>query len=256
MKKNSLHYRCIQDAAELLDGQRLRYIDNGSNVLAVAHTDFVLGRGDVLRYRRKGDRVRCISLDDRLGVHIILDVLPKLGIKPDVLLTTDEEIGASTAGLFDPPKEYNWIFSFDRRGAGAVTYDYGCMDSIAKYYFRRLYYGAFSDISSLEHLQCGGINIGTGYYDEHSMRCNADLAVMRRQVKRFAEMFEALKDTWIEHWTDAADLEMDDLGADDMPAGATSPDDEYLRDDFTDLYNEDPAAMRWVLENLRETAHS
>ena len=42
------------------------------------------------------------ALDDRLGAYIILDLLPKLGINVDVLLTVGEEQGRSTANFFAP----------------------------------------------------------------------------------------------------------------------------------------------------------
>jgi len=218
----------MQHGPDLLRGQPYRWIDRGSDVLAVAHTDFVFGQGYRLKYQRRGQRVQCISLDDRLGVHVILDVLPQFGVLPDVLLTDDEEIGRSTAATFDPPKDYNWVFSFDRRGLGAVVYDYKEMIGIARHYFGKVHDGLFSDISFLEHLQCGGLNIGTGYYNEHSMRCHADLRQTMAQVKRFVTMYQDLKDTWIPHLC-AAEAEPVQEDSD-----APDPDDVF--------------SLRWILE--------
>ncbi len=49
-----------------------------------------------------------------------------MGINVDVLLTTGEEMGQSSAAYFDPgEKKYNWMFQFDRGGTDVVTYDYG-----------------------------------------------------------------------------------------------------------------------------------
>jgi acetylornithine deacetylase/succinyl-diaminopimelate desuccinylase-like protein len=75
--------------------------DNGASVLAVAHLD------TVVRHQQRlcnfvetagGEIVYSGALDDRLGAYVILDMLPKLGINVDVLLTVGEESGQSTTG--------------------------------------------------------------------------------------------------------------------------------------------------------------
>src|SRR5687767_14937641 len=95
----------------------LTYIDRGGSVLAVAHLDWVMRRKPMLS---KQGIIQCPQLDDRLGVWVILDVLPAIGVQVDVLLTDSEEVGASTAGYFIPKKDYNWVFSFDRAGMDVV----------------------------------------------------------------------------------------------------------------------------------------
>ncbi|MCP6726064.1 hypothetical protein NL526_28810, partial [Klebsiella pneumoniae] len=68
-----------------------------------------------------------IAHDDRLGLYYIMEILPSLGINVDVLLTTDEEIGQSSASEFKKAegKQYNWMFMFDRHGYGnVVMYQY------------------------------------------------------------------------------------------------------------------------------------
>jgi hypothetical protein len=191
---HSLQHRCQQPTAELLLGGRFRYIDNGSNVLAVAHCDSV--DCGLTRYKQRGTIAYSTSLDDRLGVHVILDVLPTLGILPDVLLTDDEEIGRSTAQEFIPHKQYNWMFQFDRRGQDAVHYEYNAMAPHIRSHFT-LGQGSFSDICWLEHLGCGGLNIGTGYYNEHTRNSYANLEHTAAQVMRFQNFWNALHDTHV-----------------------------------------------------------
>jgi hypothetical protein len=156
------------------------------------------------------------SLDDRLGVHVILDVLPLLGIRPDILLTDDEEIGCSTAQEFFTDKQYNWMFQFDRRGTDAVCYEFYNMEPYVEECFK-LGFGSFSDICWLEHLGCGGVNVGTGYYNEHTKNSYANLKHCSAQVERFATFWYAFKDEHIPHepmpkWTYKADLTKADLG--------------------------------------------
>jgi hypothetical protein len=101
------------------------YKDNGSNTLAVAHLDTVQKRGWCELTQLSHDTlVFSPKLDDRLGAYVILELLPKLGINVDVLLTTDEESSNSTAMEFKTQKQYNWMVEFDRAGRDAVLYQY------------------------------------------------------------------------------------------------------------------------------------
>jgi hypothetical protein len=95
--------------------------DRGERVLGVAHLDTVLPG---TQFAHDGDRVFCPSLDDRLGVYMLSELLPLLGVKFDLLLTDGEERGCSTARWFVPPRRYNWMFSFDRAGTDVVLYQY------------------------------------------------------------------------------------------------------------------------------------
>lgn len=156
------------------------YRDNGSNVLAVAHLDTVVERE--LRQcnflnTAAGPVVYSPALDDRLGAYIILDLLPKLGITYDILLTVGEESGESTAAFFDPPKQYDWIIEFDRGGSDVVMYQYDDEDTrdLVKDSGARVGEGSFSDIAYLEHLGVKAFNWGTGYQDYHSVRSHAYL---------------------------------------------------------------------------------
>jgi hypothetical protein len=70
-----------------------------------------------------GHRVFNVKLDDRLGVYTCLIICGR-GLKFDVLLTEDEEIGQSTASFSETNKDYNWMFQFDRQGVQTVMYQY------------------------------------------------------------------------------------------------------------------------------------
>ena len=104
------------------DGRKFFFMDNHAPVLAVAHLDTVIN--DIsFSVNKKRKRMYSPMFDDRLGAYIILEHLLR-ELNYDVLLTVDEEIGKSTANSFNIGKEYNWIFSFDRKGSDVVMYQY------------------------------------------------------------------------------------------------------------------------------------
>jgi hypothetical protein len=170
--------------------------DRGERVLAVAHLDTVL---PCTQFVRDGDRVYCPALDDRLGVYLLSDLLPLLGVKFDLLLTDGEERGCSTARWFVPPRRYNWMFSFDRAGTDVVMYQYDTPMS------RRLLHragfrvgvGSYSDIADLDFLNCSGFNFGCGYHRQHKPDCFADLSETRGMVEQFVRLWGRLHRTFL-----------------------------------------------------------
>jgi hypothetical protein len=199
-----LEIRCRQSVDDLMKlgvsqskKRRLSLLDRGSSVLAVAHCDWVSHlpvHFSSVRIPRE-TLVFSPQLDDRLGVYTALDFLPSIGINTDVLLTDEEEIGRSTAALFDTDKQYNWIVEFDRRGTGAVMYQY---DFPCKEYFR-VDQGSFSDICELAHLGVQGLNVGVAYEAEHTTRCHMVVEDYAEQMIRFQAMYKELKNKRLEH---------------------------------------------------------
>lgn len=177
----------------------------GATVLAVAHLDTVQDdRTCQITDTASGLLATSGALDDRLGAYIILDLLPSLGIVCDVLLTTDEESGQSTASDYDPPKDYNWVIQFDRGGTDVVAYQYETDDLTTRVRASgaRMGQGSYSDICELEHLGVVGLNWGTGYQDYHSPRSHAWLDDTFRCVSKFARFYRANQGTPIPHFLD------------------------------------------------------
>jgi hypothetical protein len=169
--------------------------DNGSKVLAVAHLDNVVDPELIqcnFLNTAGGPVVYSPALDDRLGAYIILDLLPKLGITYDVLLTTGEEWGQSTAAFFEPPKEYDWIIEFDRGGMDVVMYQYDDDETrdLVRDAGARVGEGSFSDIAYLEHLGVKAFNWGVGYQDYHSVRSHAYLDDTFTMVEHYLSFHE------------------------------------------------------------------
>jgi hypothetical protein len=169
------------------------YQDNGSDILAVAHLDTVQDdRTCQVIDTAAGLLAVSGGLDDRLGVYVILDLLPKLGLTFDILLTTDEERGMTTATEFnedfrDGGKQYNHIIEFDRGGTDVVMYDYETPEyaAMVEDAGAQVGIGIYSDICELEDLGCAAFNWGVGYEEYHSPKSHAWLNDTFRMVGRY-----------------------------------------------------------------------
>lgn len=197
----SFEQLAMTHGAEVLDSApctRHIYIDRGSNVLGVAHIDSVQKYCGTTITR---DRINASTVDDRIGVYMLLHGLPNLGVNCDVLLTDHEEIGMSTAQHFTPRKEYNWMFSFDRTGADVVCYQYetpklrGGLEECGF----KVGDGIWSDISYMEYMQVCGFNVGCGMHDYHSMTAYVDineLLIQAASFRYFWTFYEGTRFDW------------------------------------------------------------
>lgn len=183
--------------------------DNGSKILAVGHLDTVMPedrRAATFAQTEAGPVIHSGALDDRLGVYVITQLLPMLGIETDILLTVGEESGCSTAQHFNPPpdKEYNWMIEFDRGGTDVVMYQYH--DSETARLVRNagavVGNGIFSDIAYLEHLGIKGFNWGVGYQDYHGPRSHAYLHDTFMMVAQFLRFYLINEDNYLYHEQD------------------------------------------------------
>lgn len=208
------------------------YRDNGARVLAVAHLDAVQDdHGCQVTDTAAGPLATCGALDDRLGVYVILDLLPRLGVTCDWLLTTDEEMGRSTARDFAedfidadgaPGKVYDWIIQFDRGGDDVVMYQYET-DQYARMVEQagaQVGIGSYSDIADLDELGCAAFNWGVGYQDYHSARSHAWLADTFKSVARFLQFYDAWNGTHLPHEPARANQWPDELWGCDDPVEA------------------------------------
>lgn len=217
--------------------------DNGASILAVAHLDTVADHKDrrcSFLNTSGGPVVYSRALDDRLGAYVILDLLPKLGIVTDVLLTVGEESGSSTAYYFEPElgKEYNWIIEFDRGGTDVVLYQYEDPDTVemVESIGARVGQGSFSDISFLDHVGVKAFNWGVGYRDYHGPRSHAYLDDTISMVEKFV----AFHDTY-------GDLHLPHVNA---PASTSDPDEWDWDDEHRAYFDaEDRELREWLVNN-------
>ena len=174
------------------------YIDNGCDILGVAHMDSV----QPFHFYKVGkDYIQCATVDDRIGVYMMLYGLPAIGIKCDVLLTDHEEIGQSTAQFFNSPKDYNWMFQFDRGYDDVVMYQYEdpvLEDELSAAGFL-VGDGIFSDISYMDHMGCRGFNMGCGMRKYHNKDAYVHINVLLYQAACFRYFWAANRDRRFEY---------------------------------------------------------
>lgn len=181
--------------------QTYTYIDRGAKVLAVAHLDTVCQEDHFHRMKIAGEElVYCARLDNRLGAYIILDLLPTLGVKCDVLLTEDEELSLSSARWFTTNKKYNWAFSFDRAGSDVVLYHYDDSKTAARVRSTgaRIGIGSYSDICDLT-LGVKAVNWGNGIVAGHSARAYVEVKDTLAMVQRFVTFYDRHKKIRMPH---------------------------------------------------------
>lgn len=114
--------------------------------------------------------------DDRAGVFMIMQIIQN-GLRPNVIFTTDEEIGCNGASILtgykNPFKDLKYIIQLDRRGVDDCVFYYGDNKDFIKYVesfgFREAK-GSFTDIVVLcPEWEVCGVNLSVGYRNEHSV---------------------------------------------------------------------------------------
>lgn len=195
----------VVDVSKPNDKDDLFYLhfDNGADILGVAHLDSVseFNHFGYVRFGEGYRRVFSPHLDDRLGAYVLLDLLPRYGVKFDILFTVGEESGQSTAGSFKTEKQYNWIFEFDRTGHDVALYEY--MDKpttdLIEAYGWETTRGSVTDICRLYDLGCKAFNFGVGYHDYHGRYAYAQLPETAASVAKFLHFYREMGDTHLPH---------------------------------------------------------
>ena len=117
-----------------------------------------------------------LGADDRAGIFAIIQII-RTGLRPHIILTTDEEKGAlgAIAVACDrcPFKDLRYIVQLDRRGADDCVF-YDCDNKEFTKYIENFGFneaiGSFSDISVIcPEWKVAGVNLSIGYRDEHSV---------------------------------------------------------------------------------------
>jgi hypothetical protein len=179
----------------------------GSKILGVAHLDIVATvkpefAFEEMQGKKDGKKYYWTPCaDDRAGVYALLYHLAKMGMRYDILLTTGEEVGQSSAKAFKTSAKYNWIFELDRRETDVVMYSYersklgkdDFFDKLLNLFSLKLGMGSFSDIEGLQALGVIGFNFGIGYHNEHTQDCYIDPEEFLSQVAKFGKFYDAFK---------------------------------------------------------------
>lgn len=139
-----------------------------------------------------------LGADDRAGVFTIIQII-KRGLRPHIILTTDEEIGAQGASALSsincPFQDLRYLIQLDRRGSNDCVF-YDCdnqsfVDYVEQFGFVEAI-GSFSDISLIcPAWKIAGVNLSIGYRDEHStseiLFVNYMLDTMEKVIKMLQE---------------------------------------------------------------------
>lgn len=139
-----------------------------------------------------------LGADDRAGVFAISQIV-KSGLRPHIILTTDEEIGAAgaiavaNAGM--PFADLRYIIELDRRGSNDCVF-YNCNNVEFTEYVEEFgfveHWGTFSDISILcPKWGVAGVNLSIGYRDEHSTSEILFLTHMINTIEKVKKMLTA-----------------------------------------------------------------
>lgn len=149
-------------------------------IALVAHMDTVFSYRDnkEVYYDRQKNVIWSpdgLGADDRAGIFAIIQIL-KAGLRPHIILTTDEEKGALGAEKLAqtecPFADLRYIIQLDRRGAIDCVF-YSCnneqfVEHVESFGFAEAI-GSFSDISVIcPAWKIAGVNLSIGYRDEHS----------------------------------------------------------------------------------------
>ena len=116
-----------------------------------------------------------LGADDRAGVFAIIKIVQS-GLRPHIILTTDEEkgcLGATVLGGLDCPfSDLRYLIELDRRNSDDCVF-YDCVNEDFIKYVEGFGFveawGSYSDICCLcEPWGIAGVNLSVGYRDEHS----------------------------------------------------------------------------------------
>lgn len=164
----------------VIRNEKYIYVEGDIPIALVAHMDTVFDEPPKNIYYDEKQGViwssEGLGADDRAGVFAILKIIQS-GLKPTVILTTDEEVGCLGADEFvkdypTPPEDLKYIIQLDRRGTNDCVF-YDCDNAEFVKYVESFgfieSYGSFSDISEIcPAWGVAGTNLSIGYLDEHS----------------------------------------------------------------------------------------
>lgn len=173
-------------------------------IALVAHMDTVFyNQPDEVFYdQRKGVlwSPDGLGADDRAGIFAILQIIQS-GLRPSIILTTDEErggLGAQKLAKKECPIPFlRYMIQLDRHGANDCVF-YDCFNEefikyIEKFGFSEAI-GSFSDISFLMPAwKVCGVNLSVGYNDEHSTNETLNVNLMYRTLEIVKKMLSEEK---------------------------------------------------------------
>jgi hypothetical protein len=136
-----------------------------------------------------------LGADDRAGIFSIIKIV-RAGFRPNIICTTDEEIGALGALAFSkvpcPFEDLKYIIQLDRRGTNDCVF-YSCDNPDFVKYIEEFgfieNYGSYTDISKLcPAWGVAGVNLSIGYMNEHTESEILFVSAMLYTIERVKRM--------------------------------------------------------------------
>ena len=140
-----------------------------------------------------------LGADDRAGIYLITRFV-RDGLRPHIILTTDEESGCFGADALTkayphhPFKSLKYLIQLDRRGADDCVF-YDCNNPKFEVYVEKFgfktNFGSFSDISAIcPEWGIAGVNLSVGYINEHSKEEILCARLMMTTYERVSNMLK------------------------------------------------------------------
>lgn len=135
------------------------------------------------------------GFDDKAGLFAIIQLV-RSGLRPHIILTTDEERGALGASeiskLECPFDDIRYFIQLDRRGSNDCVF-YDCDNKEFTEYVESFgfvqNYGTFSDISEIcPSWGIAGVNLSVGYDNEHSESETLNVGQLLSTIKKVKRM--------------------------------------------------------------------
>jgi hypothetical protein len=171
-------------------------------IALVAHMDTVFYNqpGEVYYDQRKGVlwSPDGLGADDRAGIFAIIQIIQS-GLRPSIILTTDEERGGLGAQKLAkkecPIPGLKYMIELDRKGSCDCVF-YDCANPQFIQYIEKFGFiertGSFSDISFLMSAwKICGVNLSIGYQDEHSIAEILNIGALYRTVDIVKRMLQS-----------------------------------------------------------------
>lgn len=180
-------------------------------IALVAHMDTVFKMPPKVIYHDKEKNVMWspmgLGADDRAGVFSIFKLVSS-GLRPHIILTTDEEIGGLGADAIvkdypTAPFDIRYLIQLDRRGTDDCVF-YDCANSEFTKYVESFGFseawGSFSDISILCPEWCiAGVNLSVGYLNEHSEIETLHIGNMMNTISKVTNMLKEKEISFYEY---------------------------------------------------------
>lgn len=168
-------------------------------IALVAHMDTVFSKPPTEFYFDSEKSVlwspQGLGADDRAGIFSIMTIV-KSGLRPHIILTTDEEmggIGASALIEYEIPfDDLRYLIQLDRRGSNDCVF-YDCINDEFTEYVESFGFseawGSFSDISIIcPDWGIAGVNLSVGYQNEHSTHEILNISHMLNTISKVQKM--------------------------------------------------------------------